>query len=87
MSTDLPNLPSDAQLLYEYLGQQVSSGEQRPAREVLDDLQAYSAQLERLRQMVREADESLAQGRAKELDLPALLERIRRRDTIEGSSN
>ena len=87
MWTELPNLPSDAQLLYEYLGHQVSSGEQRPAREVLDDLQAYSAQLERLRQMVREAEDSLVEGQAKELDLPALFERVRRRDAIEGSSN
>jgi hypothetical protein len=78
MSTELPNLPSDAQLLYEYLGQQVSSGEQRPAREVLDDLQAYSAQLERLRQRVRDAEASLAQGQAKELDLTALFERALR---------
>jgi hypothetical protein len=76
MSVELPKLPSDAQILYEYLGQVVSSGEQRPAREVLDDLQAYSTQLEQLRQMVREAEESLTQGQAKELDLTALFERV-----------
>ena len=87
MSTELPNMPSDAQLLYEYLGQQVNGGEQRSAREVLDDLHAYSLQLERLRQLVREADESLEQGKTSELDVLALLERVRGRDALEDCSS
>jgi hypothetical protein len=85
MSTDLPPLPSDAQLLYEYLGQRVD--EHRSAREVLDALQAYSAQLGRLREMIREAEESLSQGLAKELDVSSLLDRVRQRVPLEGSSD
>ncbi len=84
MSTDLPNLPSDAQLLYEYLGKRIHDmGENRPAVEVIADLDAYSRQLEQLRDMVGKAEGSLAQGRARELDLESLLDRVRMRITAE----
>jgi hypothetical protein len=80
MATDLPPLPSDARLLYEYLGSKIENGdEDRPAVEVLADLNAYSRQLVQLRAMVAKAEESLDQGLAKELDLDALLERVRQR--------
>jgi hypothetical protein len=87
MPADFSQLPSDAQLLYDYLGQQIGSGdEHRPAGEVLADLHAYSLQLERLRGMVREAENSLAQGKARDLDLAALLERVRQRAANEGQA-
>jgi hypothetical protein len=85
MPTDLPQLPSDAQLLYEYLGKRIESGdEHRPAIEVIAELNAYRQQLERLRSMVAEAEESLAQGRVRELDVEALLDRVRRRIPSRG---
>jgi hypothetical protein len=80
MSTDLPNLPTDAQLLYDYLGARLSTSTAAPSGvEVLADLAAYQSQLDRLRAMVREGEASLDAGEGRELDVEALLERVRRR--------
>lgn len=80
MSTDFPQLPTDAQLLYEYLGNRLEQGRvDLPAADVVAELGNYSDQLNRLRAMVGEAEASLANGKAKPLDVEALLERVRRR--------
>lgn len=85
MSTDFPQLPTDAQLLYEYLGHRIEQGPvDIPAAEVLAELGDYGAQLKRLRELVSEAEASLASGKAKPLDVEALLERVRRRALSEG---
>ena len=71
-------MPSDAQLLYEYLGQKIAANPSgAPAAEVLADLQAYGEQLAKLRTMVSEAQHSIAQGDGQELDVAAMLTRLR----------
>lgn len=80
MSTDSPNLPTDAQLLYEYLGRRIASGgEQAPADELLADLSAYREQLDRLRSMISQAEQSLDAGLGRDLDLESLLLRVQKR--------
>jgi hypothetical protein len=80
MSTDLPSLPSDAQLLYEYLGRQIDAGsEEESGQAVVADLAAYQQQLDRLRELIRAGEQSLDAGRARELDLDALLARVQQR--------
>lgn len=85
MSTNSPNLPTDAQLLYEYLGRKIASGgEQAPADELLADLGAYREQLNRLRGMISQAEQSLDAGLGRDLDLESLLSRVRKRLEVEG---
>lgn len=80
MSTDSPQLPTDAQLLYEYLGNRIEQGHvDLPVADVVAELGNYGDQLNRLRAMIGEAEASLANGKAKPLDVEALLERLRRR--------
>ena len=80
MSTNIPSSPSDAQLLYQYLGQRIEQGPaDLPAAEVVADLSAYGDQLRRLRELVDDAELSLANDLAKPLDVEALLERVRQR--------
>jgi hypothetical protein len=88
MSTDMPNMPTDAQLLYEYLGRKLDGGvETVPGQEVLADLAAYQQQLEKLRAMIREGEASLDAGEGRELDLNALLQRVRNRIAAEGKAS
>ncbi len=87
MAIDSVNFPNDAKLLYDYLGAQVQSGDDRPAPEVIADLQRYSAQLEQLRRMVADAENSLADGRARELDVDALLQRVKQRMSDDGNAS
>ena len=85
MPASIPNLPSDAQLLYEYLGRRLQSGEASlPGPEVLADLAAYQDQLLRLRTMIREGELSLDAGDGRELDIDALLGRVRQRLVSNG---
>jgi hypothetical protein len=85
MSTSLPHLPTDAKLLYEYLGQRLDAGgEGLTGPEVLADLAAYQRQLERLREMIRAGEASLDAGEGRELDVEALLMRVRDRLASEG---
>ena len=85
MSTDFTPLPTDAQLLYEYLGHRIEQGPVNlPAAEVVAELSVYSAQLQRLRELVSEAESSLANSQAKPLDVQALFDRVRKRASSEG---
>jgi hypothetical protein len=88
MSADSPQLPSDAQLLYEYLGRRIDRGADGDAgQDVVADLAAYQEQLDRLRTMVREAEASLDAGEGRELDVEALLKRVHARIAAEGQSS
>jgi len=85
MSTDFTPLPTDAQLLYEYLGNRIEQGPVNlPAAEVVAELSDFSAQLQRLRELVSKAESSLTNGQAKPLDVQALLDRVRKRASSEG---
>lgn len=87
MSTNLPSLPSDAQLLYEYLGRQIGAGsEGESGQAVVADLAAYQQQLDRLRELIRAGEQSLDAGRARELDLDALLARVQQRIASQGGA-
>lgn len=87
MSTDFPQLPTDAQLLHDYLGRRIEDDAvELSAAEVVAELGDYGAQLQRLRKMVSEAEASLAAGQAKPLDVEALLERVRRRAATQGQA-
>lgn len=88
MSTDvphIPHLPSDAQLLYEYLGRQLDRGAVAPrGDQVLVELTEYQRQLDKLRAMVRAGEASLDAGEGRELDVDLLLRRVRDRIAAEG---
>ncbi len=80
MSNVPSHLPSDAQLLYEYLGRQiVANPAGAPAKAVLADLEEFSLQLEQLRTMVVEAQSSAARGEVSEIQIADILERLRNR--------
>lgn len=77
-------MPTDAQLLHDYLGRQLQEENVTgTAADVLADLESYSRQLERLRSLVREAEASWNQGHGRVLDVEALLERVQRRFAAE----
>lgn len=83
----MPSLPSDAQLLYEYLGRQIGAGNEGDSgRAVVADLAAYQEQLDRLREMIRAGEQSLDAGRARELDLDSLLARVQQRIAAQGGA-
>jgi hypothetical protein len=85
MSTDFPYLPTDAQLLHDYLGRRIEDDAvDLSAAEIVAELSDYGAQLHQLRKMVSEADASLDAGLAKPLDVEALLARVRQRAAAQG---
>ena len=80
MATDIPNVPSDVELLHDYLGKQLARDEQELSLdEALSGFQEYYRQLRDLRGKVRQAEDSLARGEGRPLDVEAVLSRVRRR--------
>ena len=85
MSTDSAHSPTDAQLLHVYLGQQLDrTGDSLSLDEALTGFQEYYGQLRNLREKVRQAESSLGQGLGGELDVEALVDRVRRRLLEQG---
>ena len=85
MSTDSSHLPTDAQLLYEYLGRKLDAGDQDASGQaVVADLAEYQKQLDRLRAMVQAGEASLDAGHGRPLDVDELMRRVRERAAAEG---
>ena len=85
MSTESAHSPTDVELLHGYLGRQLDCvGEHLSLDDALAGFQEYYRQLNQLRAKVRQAEESLAVGHSKVLDVDALVERVRTRLQQEG---
>ena len=77
MATELPSNLSDAQLLYQYIGRRLDNGgRDMPADALLAELNQYQLQLEKLRDMIRTAEHSLARGEGGPLDIDELLDEM-----------
>ena len=85
MSTDNPADFTQAELLYHYLGERIAKGERdAPVQNLLDDFQQYCQELDKLRSMIREAEESSARGESGPLDVEDVIRRGRERAAREG---
>ena len=80
MASGIPNVPSDVQLLHDYLGRQLAGGEQDLSLDqALLGFQEYYRQLRELRSKVRQAEDSLARCEGRPLDVDAVISRVRKR--------
>ena len=85
MATDIPNVPSDVELLHDYLGKQLASDERGLSLDdALTGFQEYYRQLRDLRGKVRQAEDSLARGEGRRLDVEAVISRVRSRLAEQG---
>jgi hypothetical protein len=85
MATASSKTLTDAELVYQYFGKLLANGgRDKPVDWVLAELAAYYRELERMRAMIREAEESSARGESKPLDLDALFARVDKRLEQEG---
>jgi hypothetical protein len=85
MATDLPQSPSDIELLHDYLGKQLAEpGRSLSLDEVLAGFQEYYRQLRLLRSRVQQAEDSLDRGEGRPLDVDSLIARVRKRLLEQG---
>ena len=76
MATAPSKTLTDAELVYEYFGRFLAKGGRKePVDRVLAELAAYYRELEQVRALIREAEESSARGESGPLDLDALFAR------------
>jgi hypothetical protein len=88
MSTEMPGVPSDIELLHTYLGQRIqdNSGE-LSLDSALSGFQEYYDQLRELRGMVRQAEQSLSRGEGRALDVESVIGRVRQRLAEQGAND
>ncbi len=85
MSTDLPHVPSEVELLHTYLGQRLhEEGADISLDAALSGFEAYYRQLRDIRSKVRQATESLDRGEGGPLDVEALVASVRERLAVQG---
>ena len=85
MSTELPTNCTDAELLYHYIGEQVSRADREtPLDEPLSGFLQYRRELRDLRTKLRAAEESGARGESKELDVESLIAEVTHALASEG---
>jgi hypothetical protein len=85
MATDIPSAPTDVQLLHEYLGKAIAGDQSgMTLDEALTGFQEYYRQLRDLRSKVRQAEDSLARGEGRLLDVDGIIARVRRRLAEQG---
>jgi hypothetical protein len=85
MATAATKTLTDAELVHQYLGKLLAKGgRDKPVDWLLAEAAAYDDELQRLRAMLREAEESSARGESKPLDLDALFARVDKRLEQEG---
>ena len=88
MATDSPETPTDIELLRDYLGERIDQfGRDLSLDEALAGFQEYHRQLQELRGKVREAENSLARGEGRPLDVDAIIGRVRKRLAEQGVSD
>ena len=87
MSTGLSANCTDAELLYHYLGEQMSkAGRDTPLDELLSGFLRYRRELRDLRAKLRAAEDSSARGASKDLDVESLIAEITHELASEGIS-
>jgi hypothetical protein len=85
MSTELPTNCTDAEILYHYLGEQMSrAGRDTPLDELLSGFLLYRRELHDLRAKLRAAEDSSARGESKELDVESLIAEVTHQLASEG---
>jgi hypothetical protein len=76
MATASSKTATDAELVYQYFGKLLAKGgRDEPVDRVLAELAEYYRELQQVRALIREAEESSARGESGPLDLDALLAR------------
>jgi hypothetical protein len=85
MATDAPSATlTDAELVYQYFGKLLAKGgRQEPVDRLLAELAEYFRELERVRALIREAEESSARGESGQLDVEDVIRRGRERMATE----
>ena len=85
MSTELPAHYTEAELLYHYLGERMSSsGRDTPLPELLSGFVQYRRELQDLRTKLRQAEASSARGESSELDVESLISEVTQQLAAEG---
>jgi hypothetical protein len=85
MTTDMPHVPSEVELLHNYLGQRIKdNGDSLSLDAALSGFQEYYSQLRNMRSKVRQAMDSLERGEGRPLDVDALIGRVRKRLAEQG---
>ena len=76
---------TDAELLYHYLGERMtSSGCDTPLPELLSEFIQYRRELRDLRTKLRQAEDSSTRGESQELDVESLIEEVTQELAAEG---
>jgi hypothetical protein len=85
MATASSKTLTDAELVYQYFGKLLANGgREKPVDWLLAEMAAYYRELERMRAMIREAEESSARGESRPLDIEDVIRRGRERMANEG---
>jgi hypothetical protein len=85
MATDSSTTVSDAEILYQYLGNRLANGGRLlPVEQLLAEFAEYRRQLTQVRALIREAEEASARGESGPLDLEELFERADKQLDNEG---
>ena len=85
MSTELPTDFTEAELLYRYLGERMStSGRDTPLHALLSGFVQYRRELQDLRTKLRQAEASSALGESSELDVESLIAEVTQELAAEG---
>ena len=79
-------LESEIQAFYDFLGRRVSHGPAITPEESVREFRAYQQELKRAQSELRDSHEEFMQGKAKPLDVNALMDRVRSRLAGEGAA-
>ena len=83
MATGVP--PDDMQAFYQFLGRRLEgSGDDLTPEQSVREFRNYQEELQRLREHLATAEQQSARGESSELDIDAVLQRVRQRLTAEG---
>ncbi len=87
MASDNPAYPTQAELLYQYLGERISRDEcDSSVADLLVDFGLYCQERDKLRDMLLEAEQASTRGESTPLDLEDVIRRGHERFSKEGDS-
>jgi hypothetical protein len=85
MPTDTTTAATEVELLYQFIGKRLANGGRKePVDRLLAEFAEYRRELERVRALIREAEESNARGESGPLDLDELFARADKQLDVEG---
>lgn len=88
MSTDIPQVPTEVELLHTYLGRRLhDEGSDLSLEDALSGFENYYRQLREVRSKVRAAADSLDRGEGSPLDVEGLVSQVRARLAAQGIAN